>query len=170
MDNKRFNLASHWAEPEASFQKICLKEIPFKDLLVIIKGWNPARKIRLLEERETWLRLTRSRKTQLSSSFTPFGHKKICGQESPFFTIPCSFQGKTRIQGQKQDFFEPKAERVRPNDPEVVGIGERSKQELDIIVNNSRISSSNNRNITLTQTEHNVFTTERNLNSDSLCF
>ncbi|MBW0495683.1 hypothetical protein O181_035398 [Austropuccinia psidii MF-1] len=33
MDNKRFNLASHWAELRASFQKICLKEIDFRDVL-----------------------------------------------------------------------------------------------------------------------------------------
>ncbi|MBW0532600.1 hypothetical protein O181_072315 [Austropuccinia psidii MF-1] len=44
MDNKRFNLASHWAELGASFQRICLKEIDFKDLMVITKGWNPTRK------------------------------------------------------------------------------------------------------------------------------
>ncbi|MBW0556410.1 hypothetical protein O181_096125, partial [Austropuccinia psidii MF-1] len=33
MDNKRLNLASHWEELGASFQKICLKEIDFKDLM-----------------------------------------------------------------------------------------------------------------------------------------
>ncbi|MBW0586515.1 hypothetical protein O181_126230 [Austropuccinia psidii MF-1] len=32
MDNKRFNLASHWAEHGASFQKICLKEIDSETL------------------------------------------------------------------------------------------------------------------------------------------
>ena len=48
MDNKRFNLASHWAELSASFQKICLKEIDFKALIVIAKGWKPTRKFRLL--------------------------------------------------------------------------------------------------------------------------
>ncbi|MBW0465478.1 hypothetical protein O181_005193 [Austropuccinia psidii MF-1] len=37
-------------------------------------------------------RLTRSRTTQLSSGFTPFRNQKISGQESPFFTIPRSFQ------------------------------------------------------------------------------
>ncbi|MBW0471009.1 hypothetical protein O181_010724 [Austropuccinia psidii MF-1] len=60
-------------------------------------------------------RLTRSRPTQLSS-----------GQESPLFTIPGSFQEKTRIQREKQDLFQPQAEKVRPNDPEAVGLGERS--------------------------------------------
>ncbi|MBW0544654.1 hypothetical protein O181_084369 [Austropuccinia psidii MF-1] len=74
-------------------------------------------------------RLTRSRPNQLSSGFTPFRNQQISGQESPFFTIPGIFQEKTRIQGKKQDLFSPKAERVRPNDPETVGIGEGSTQE-----------------------------------------
>ncbi|MBW0507522.1 hypothetical protein O181_047237 [Austropuccinia psidii MF-1] len=56
MDNKRFNLASHWAELGASWQKICLKEIPFKDLMVITKGWNTTRQFRILEERENRIR------------------------------------------------------------------------------------------------------------------
>ncbi|MBW0485667.1 hypothetical protein O181_025382 [Austropuccinia psidii MF-1] len=43
MDNKRFNLASNWEELGESCQKICLKEIPFKGLMVITKGWNPTR-------------------------------------------------------------------------------------------------------------------------------
>ncbi|MBW0552308.1 hypothetical protein O181_092023 [Austropuccinia psidii MF-1] len=89
-------------------------------------------------------RITRSRPNQLSSSF----------------------QEKTRIQGQKQDIFQPKAKRVRPNDPEAVGLGEGSTQEPEIVVNTSRISSPTNRNITPTQTEHNVVTPESNLNSD----
>ncbi|MBW0567563.1 hypothetical protein O181_107278, partial [Austropuccinia psidii MF-1] len=74
-------------------------------------------------------RLTRSRPKQLSSGFKPFINQQISGQESPFFTIPGSFQEKTRIQGQKKDLFSPKEERVRPNDPETVEIGERSTQE-----------------------------------------
>ncbi|MBW0471255.1 hypothetical protein O181_010970 [Austropuccinia psidii MF-1] len=64
-------------------------------------------------------RLTRSRTTQLSSGLTPFRHQQTSG-ESPFFTIPGSFQEKTRIQRQKQYIFQPKAEIVRPNDPEAV--------------------------------------------------
>ncbi|MBW0484494.1 hypothetical protein O181_024209 [Austropuccinia psidii MF-1] len=56
MDNERFNLASHWEELGASFQKICLKEIPFKDHMEITKGWKPTRHFRLLEERETRIR------------------------------------------------------------------------------------------------------------------
>ncbi|MBW0475871.1 hypothetical protein O181_015586 [Austropuccinia psidii MF-1] len=71
-------------------------------------------------------RLTRSRPNQLSSGLTPFRHQHISDQESPFFTIPGSFQERTRIQGKKQDLFQPKAKRVRLNDPEAVGIGGRS--------------------------------------------
>ncbi|MBW0556566.1 hypothetical protein O181_096281 [Austropuccinia psidii MF-1] len=51
MVKKRFNLESQWAELGASCQKICLKEP-----MVITKGWNPTRKFRLLEERETRIR------------------------------------------------------------------------------------------------------------------
>ncbi|MBW0470317.1 hypothetical protein O181_010032 [Austropuccinia psidii MF-1] len=93
---------------------------------------------------------------QLSSGFTPFRSQQISWQESPFFTIPGSFQEKTRIQGQKQDNFQPEEERVRPNDPEAVRFGERSAQEPEVVVNNSRISSPINRNITPTQIEHDV--------------
>ncbi|MBW0552593.1 hypothetical protein O181_092308 [Austropuccinia psidii MF-1] len=53
---KRFNLESHWEELGASFQKICLKEIPFKDLMVITKGSNPNRRFKPLEERATRIR------------------------------------------------------------------------------------------------------------------
>ncbi|MBW0478716.1 hypothetical protein O181_018431 [Austropuccinia psidii MF-1] len=139
MVNMRFNLASHWAELGASFQKICLKEIDFKDLMVINKCCNPTRQ-----------------------------NQQISGQESPFFTIPGRFQEKTRIQGQKQDHLQPEEERVRPNVPEAVGFGERSAQEPEVVVNNSRISIPINRNITSTQIEHNVVTPESNLKSDAL--
>ncbi|MBW0503878.1 hypothetical protein O181_043593 [Austropuccinia psidii MF-1] len=51
MDNKRFNLESHWEELGESCQRICLK-----DLMVIAKGWNHNRKSKLLEERATRIR------------------------------------------------------------------------------------------------------------------
>ncbi|MBW0467200.1 hypothetical protein O181_006915 [Austropuccinia psidii MF-1] len=63
-----------------------------------------------------YFRLTRSRPNQLSSGFTPFINQQISGQESPFFTIPGSFQEKTRIQGKKQDHLQPVEERFKPND------------------------------------------------------
>ncbi|MBW0530112.1 hypothetical protein O181_069827 [Austropuccinia psidii MF-1] len=56
MDNKRFNLSSHWAELGASFQSIGLKEILFTDLMEITKGCNPNWQFKLLEERETRIR------------------------------------------------------------------------------------------------------------------
>ncbi|MBW0573082.1 hypothetical protein O181_112797 [Austropuccinia psidii MF-1] len=57
MDNKRFNLGSHWEELGASCQKICLKEIDFKYLMEITKGWNPTKQFRLLEDKPAlqWL-------------------------------------------------------------------------------------------------------------------
>ncbi|MBW0467617.1 hypothetical protein O181_007332 [Austropuccinia psidii MF-1] len=74
-------------------------------------------------------RLTRRKPNQLSSGLTPFRNQLVSDQESPFFTIPGGFQEKTRIQREKQDLSQPKEERVRPNDPETVGFGERSAQE-----------------------------------------
>ncbi|MBW0475472.1 hypothetical protein O181_015187 [Austropuccinia psidii MF-1] len=115
-----------------------------------------------------YFKLIRSRPNQLFSGFTPFRNQQISGQESPFFTIPGSIREKTRIQGQKQDHLQPEEDRVRPNDPEAVGFGQRSAQEPEVVVNNSRISSPINRNITPTQIEHNVVTPESNLNSDAL--
>ncbi|MBW0564627.1 hypothetical protein O181_104342 [Austropuccinia psidii MF-1] len=50
-------------------------------------------------------RITRSRPNQLSSGFTPFRNQQISGQESPFFTIPGSFQEKTRKQGQERNLL-----------------------------------------------------------------
>ncbi|MBW0536599.1 hypothetical protein O181_076314 [Austropuccinia psidii MF-1] len=113
-------------------------------------------------------RLTRSRPNQLSSGFTPFRNHQINGKESPFITIPGSFQEKKRMQGQEQNLFQPKAERVRPNDPEAVELGERSTQALKIVVHTSRISSPINGNITPTQVGHNVVTPESNLKNNSL--
>ncbi|MBW0482531.1 hypothetical protein O181_022246 [Austropuccinia psidii MF-1] len=114
-------------------------------------------------------RLTRRTPNQLSKSFTPNRNQQISGEESPFFTIPGSFQEKTRIQGKKQDHLQPKEERFRPNDPEAVGFGERSAQEQEVVVSNSRVSSPINRNITPTEIDHNFFTPESSLNSDALC-
>ncbi|MBW0542674.1 hypothetical protein O181_082389 [Austropuccinia psidii MF-1] len=113
-------------------------------------------------------RLTRSRPNKLSSGFTPFRSQRISGQESPLFKFPGGFQEKTRIQGQKQDHLQPKEERVRRYDPEAVRFGERNAQEPEVAVNNPRISSLINRNITPTQIDHNVVTPESNLNSDAL--
>ncbi|MBW0545743.1 hypothetical protein O181_085458 [Austropuccinia psidii MF-1] len=112
--------------------------------------------------------LTISRPKQLSSALIPFRNQQISGQESQFFTIPGSFQEKTRIQGQKQDHLQKKEDRVNPNDPEAFRFGERSAQEPEVAVHNSRMSRLINRNINPTQIEHNVVTPESNLNSDAV--
>ncbi|MBW0482714.1 hypothetical protein O181_022429 [Austropuccinia psidii MF-1] len=163
MDNKRFNLASHWAELEASFEKVCLKEIDFKDLMIITKGWNPTRQFRLLEARAQ-----RIRENEATIQAIREQHQQINDQESPLFTIPGGLREKKRIQGEKQDLFQPKAERIRPHDPGVDGLGERSEQEPEVAANHFRISSPSNINITPTQPEHNIVTSESNLNSDTL--
>ncbi|MBW0505863.1 hypothetical protein O181_045578 [Austropuccinia psidii MF-1] len=113
-------------------------------------------------------RLTRSRPNQLSSGFTQLTNQQISGQESPFFTILGSFQENTRIQGQKQEHLQPEEERFRPNYPEAFGFGERSAQEPEVAINNSKISSPTNRNITPNQIDHNVVTPESNVKSDAL--
>ncbi|MBW0516515.1 hypothetical protein O181_056230 [Austropuccinia psidii MF-1] len=84
MDSKRFNLASHWAELGASCQKICLKEIDFKNVMVITKGWNPTRQFRLLEERETRIRENQAtiqakeeQLTQTGNTLIPSGWKGV---------------------------------------------------------------------------------------------
>ncbi|MBW0561439.1 hypothetical protein O181_101154 [Austropuccinia psidii MF-1] len=78
-------------------------------------------------------RLTRRRPNKLSSGSTPLRNQQISGQEYPFFTIPGSFQEKTRIQGEKQDHLQPEEERVRPKDQEAVGFGESSAQEPEVV-------------------------------------
>ncbi|MBW0463894.1 hypothetical protein O181_003609 [Austropuccinia psidii MF-1] len=73
------------------------------------------------------------------------------------------------IKGKEQDFFQPKAERVRPNDDEAVGLGERSKQEPEIVLNTfNRIRSPATRNIAPTHMKHSVVTPESNINSNEL--
>ncbi|MBW0520590.1 hypothetical protein O181_060305 [Austropuccinia psidii MF-1] len=166
MENKRFNLTSHWEELAASFHTIFFKEIDFRGLMEITKGWNHTRNFRLLEVRENRIRENQATNQAIEEQLTLTGHTKIpsasqgAGQISP--------PEKARIQGQKQDHLQPEEERVRPNDPEAVGFGERSSQEPEVVINSSTISSPINRNITPTQIEHNVVTPESNLNNDAL--
>ncbi|MBW0469452.1 hypothetical protein O181_009167 [Austropuccinia psidii MF-1] len=56
IEHKKFKMASHWEELGARCHKICLKVIDFKEIMEIIKGWNPNRKFKLLEEREAKIR------------------------------------------------------------------------------------------------------------------
>ncbi|MBW0488695.1 hypothetical protein O181_028410 [Austropuccinia psidii MF-1] len=166
MDKKRFDLASHWEEHGASFKKIWLKEIEFRDLMVITKDWNPTRQLRLLEVRENRIKENQATIQAIEEELTQTGNTQIpSGSQGPDQNqLSRSFQENTRIQGQKQDHLQPEEERVRPNDPEAVGFGERSAQEPEVAVNNSRVNSP----ITPTQIEHNVVTPESNLKSDAL--
>ncbi|MBW0593919.1 hypothetical protein O181_133634, partial [Austropuccinia psidii MF-1] len=77
MNNKRFDLASHWAELGASFQEICLKEIDFKDLMVITKGWNPTRQFRLLEARAQRIRENQATIQAIEEQLTQTGPTQI---------------------------------------------------------------------------------------------
>ncbi|MBW0548267.1 hypothetical protein O181_087982 [Austropuccinia psidii MF-1] len=78
------------------------------------------------------------------------------------------FPGEDKDTREKKDHLQTEEERVRPNDPEAVGFGEKSALEPKVVLHNSIISSPLNRNITTTQIEHNVVTPESNLNSDAL--
>ncbi|MBW0503333.1 hypothetical protein O181_043048 [Austropuccinia psidii MF-1] len=141
MDNKKFNLASHWEELGASFQKACLKEIDFKDLMIITKALQWLQTIQ--KPTDKWPRVT----ILHTPRRVPGEDKDTRARTRPLFT---------------------KGKRVRPNDPETVGICERSTQEAEVVLNHSRISSPLNRNITPTQIEHNAVSPESNLNSDAL--
>ncbi|MBW0470154.1 hypothetical protein O181_009869 [Austropuccinia psidii MF-1] len=77
MDNKRFNLASHWEELGAIWQKICLKEINFKDLMIITKGWNPTRQFRFLEVRASRIRDNQATIQAIEEQLTQTGHIQI---------------------------------------------------------------------------------------------
>ncbi|MBW0527705.1 hypothetical protein O181_067420 [Austropuccinia psidii MF-1] len=192
MDNKRFNLASHRAELVESCQKICLNEIDFKNLIVITKVWNHTRQFRPLEEQETRIRenqatiqATEEQLNQKGPTLIPSGSKGVDQTSSPVASHHSgtnrsvtkshySSQSQvfsTRRQGYKgknKTPFQPKAERVRTNDPKADGSGERSTQKPEIDVNTSRISRLTNKNIPPTQIKHNVVTPESNLNSDKL--
>ncbi|MBW0516282.1 hypothetical protein O181_055997 [Austropuccinia psidii MF-1] len=77
MENKRFNLASHWEELEASCQNIFPKEIDLKDLMVITKGWNPTRQFRLLEVRENRIRENQATIQAIEEQLTQMGNSQI---------------------------------------------------------------------------------------------
>ncbi|MBW0478839.1 hypothetical protein O181_018554 [Austropuccinia psidii MF-1] len=77
MDNKRFNLESHLAELGAICQKICRKEIDFRDLMVITKGWKPTRKFGLLEVRENRIRENQATIQAIEEQLTQTRHDQI---------------------------------------------------------------------------------------------
>ncbi|MBW0491437.1 hypothetical protein O181_031152 [Austropuccinia psidii MF-1] len=56
MENKRFNLASPWEELGTSFWEIFLRDISLKDLMEVMKGWNPNKNFKLSVERASKIR------------------------------------------------------------------------------------------------------------------
>ncbi|MBW0509551.1 hypothetical protein O181_049266 [Austropuccinia psidii MF-1] len=77
MDNKRFNLEFHWEELGASCQEIFLKQIEFKDLMIITKGCNPTRQFRLLEVRASWIRENQATIQAIEEQLAHTGHIQI---------------------------------------------------------------------------------------------
>ncbi|MBW0480101.1 hypothetical protein O181_019816 [Austropuccinia psidii MF-1] len=144
MDNMRFNLESHWEELGESCQKICLKDIDFRDLMVITKGWNPTRQFRHMEVRANRIRENQATIQAIEEKLNQTGHSQILSgsQGIDLTSSPVASQA--------------------------FGFGERSAQEPEVVLHNSRISSPINRNITPTPIEHNVVTPESNLNSNAL--
>ncbi|MBW0565126.1 hypothetical protein O181_104841 [Austropuccinia psidii MF-1] len=165
------SLGRTWSKfPEDLSQKI-----DFKDLMVITKGWNPTRQFRLLEARAQRIRDNQATIQAIEEWLTQTGPTQIPsgsqgeGQISSPVASHHSDTNKSMTRSHhSSQFQEPKAERVRRHDPEVVGFGERSAQEPEVVVNHSRISSPGDRNITPTQIEHNIVTPESNINSDAL--
>ncbi|MBW0491081.1 hypothetical protein O181_030796 [Austropuccinia psidii MF-1] len=81
-----FKLVRSWA----SFQKICFREISFKDLMEITKGWNPNKQFKLLEERasKVWgnhftLMAIEDKWSQKDHNFTPSGSQGVDQPNSP---------------------------------------------------------------------------------------
>ncbi|MBW0589350.1 hypothetical protein O181_129065 [Austropuccinia psidii MF-1] len=132
----------------------------FKDLIIITKGWNQNREFKLLEEQlsrirenEATIKAIEEQLNQTEHTLIPLGLKRE----------------KARIKREKQDFFEPEAERVRPHDQEAVGLVERSTQEPEIVVNTSnRIRRPADKNITPTQNENNSVKPESNIKINKL--
>ncbi|MBW0502250.1 hypothetical protein O181_041965 [Austropuccinia psidii MF-1] len=77
MENKRFNLASHWAELGESCQSICLKEIDLKDLMIMTKCSNPTRHFRLLEVRASRIRENQAIIQAIEEQLTQTGPTQI---------------------------------------------------------------------------------------------
>ncbi|MBW0478016.1 hypothetical protein O181_017731 [Austropuccinia psidii MF-1] len=76
---------------------------------------------------------------------------------------------RKRIIGKEQDFFQPKAERVRSYDPEIVGPVARSTKKQQTVVNTSNAASSPMiRNDISTQMKHNVVIPESTISSNTL--
>ncbi|MBW0512657.1 hypothetical protein O181_052372 [Austropuccinia psidii MF-1] len=113
-------------------------------------------------------RLTGSRTKQLSSGFTPLRIQKRRGQDSKFLTLQGILQEKIRIQRLEQHYFQPKEERIRPNDPEASEVSEGSVQKKIILNTSYIISKPTIRNDNPNQNEHSVVTPESDIKINEL--
>ncbi|MBW0578560.1 hypothetical protein O181_118275 [Austropuccinia psidii MF-1] len=159
--------------------------------MVITKYWNPTRKFRLLEVRANRIRENKATIRAIEEQLTQTGNAQSHSGSQGGGQISCPVAShhsetnrsvdKSHHSSQSQEVSRRRkgykgknmttfsqSERVRPNDPQVVVFGERGAQEPEVVVNNSRISISINRNITPPQIDHNVVTPESSLNSDAL--
>ncbi|MBW0481699.1 hypothetical protein O181_021414 [Austropuccinia psidii MF-1] len=182
MDNKRFNLPSHWEELGASCQKICLKEINFREPMVITKDWNHTRQFRLMEVRANRIRENKGtiqaieeQLTQTGNTQIPSGSQQAGRISSPVYSYhsetnrsvaksnhSSQFQEVARRgQGYKGKNKTTYSQRKRESDPMI-------QKLLELVKEVHKISSPLNRNITPTQIDHNVVTPESNINSDAL--
>ncbi|MBW0546321.1 hypothetical protein O181_086036 [Austropuccinia psidii MF-1] len=94
---------------------------------------------------------------RLPSGFTPLRHQEISDQDSPYFPITDRIQERKRITAQEQDFFQPEAERVRSDDPEIVGpVAINTKKQQTVVNTSNAASSPKIRNYISTQMKHNV--------------
>ncbi|MBW0463764.1 hypothetical protein O181_003479 [Austropuccinia psidii MF-1] len=110
MDNNRFNLAAHWAELGETFQKICLKEIDFRDLMVITKGWYPTRHLRLLEVRANRIRENQATIQAIEEQPTRTGHTQIPsgsqGVDQPSSPVASNHSGTNRAVAKSHHYLQ----------------------------------------------------------------
>ncbi|MBW0539921.1 hypothetical protein O181_079636 [Austropuccinia psidii MF-1] len=158
--------------------------------MVITKGGNPTRQFRLLEMRENRIRENQATIQAIEEQLTQTGHTQIPSgsQGSGQISSPVASNHsatnrsvtKSHLFSQSQEVYRRRQvykgktittfnQRKRESDPMIQKLLDLVKnKEPEVVVNNSRISSPINRNITPTQIGNNVFTPESNLNSDAL--
>ncbi|MBW0549463.1 hypothetical protein O181_089178 [Austropuccinia psidii MF-1] len=157
-------------KPRVPLQRTCRKYSENFPQRVILQRNHNNRAIEPERSYPDSFRLTRNgQPTKLPSGFTPLRHQQISDKESPYFPITGRIQGRKRIIGKEQDFFQPEEERVRFYDPKRVGPSKRSTKKQQTVVNTSNEASSPIiRNDISTQNEHNVVTPESTISSNTI--
>ncbi|MBW0498088.1 hypothetical protein O181_037803 [Austropuccinia psidii MF-1] len=158
-------LGGYGSKLGASFQKICLKEIDFRDLIVITKGWNPTRQFRLLEVRASRIRENQATIQAIEEQLTQTGNTKIPsgsqGVDQTSSTVASNHSGTNRSVAKSHHSSQSQAVSRRRQ-------GYKGKNKTNFNQRKREISSPINRNIPPTHIEHNVITSESNLNIDEL--